>query len=449
MTFDVAGRLDQGRQAVADTQTYVTACHLLGYGHPDLTGHGAQVLEWYGTEDGLDLDVLDADCAALRVMADAAEDALRMQHDALRAVAEAWNGDSGSVAGLFVERHCQAGAAVAGALRASADSCAQLRDTLLRVVDEKVNTATAIDDRVAAQRPAWLAAAQTVMSPAADRAAAADVVVHQITPYVDAHIRTEWVTAMRSATSAVESAYADAIRQVTSSGPVAFALPGQLFGAPPQPPPITTAPAAAPLTQPAAVSPPETVTAPAAPPAAAGPAPAAPETPLPQPLPPSSPVDPLGAGAAAPGPAMPTVPDVGGGLTGLGGQLVDAIGTLLASAPDLPSDTAVPDTAVPDNSAADDLAESDSDRPEPQNDPVSTDTEDPEGDPPDDVAATGGATTTEPVEESVADQATPAPSPPAEPQPPVTEPEPEPEVDAQDGKSPCEIAADELAQVGQ
>ncbi|WP_167105768.1 hypothetical protein [Mycobacterium sp. DL592] len=446
MTFDVVGRLDQGRQAVADTQTYVTACHLLGYSHPDLTAYAAQVLEWYGTEDGLDLDVLDSDCAAVRAMADTAEDALRMQHDALRGIAEAWNGDSGSVAGLFVERHCQAGAAVAGALRAAADSCAQLRDTLLRVVDEKVHTATAIDDRVAAQRPAWLAAARTVMSAAPDRAEAADVVVHQITPYVDADIRTEWVTAMRSATSAVESAYADAIRQVTFCGPVVFAVPGQLFVAPPQPAPLTAAPAAAPLSMPAAAVspvPPEAVNARPATPAPLGPAPSAPETALSQQLPPPQAGDPLGSGAAAmPAPAIPSVPDVGGGLTGLGGQLADAIGTLLASASHVPADTAVPDTA-----AADDLADAEPESAEPQTDPAGTGTEDQEGDPPDDTGATGEATTTEPVEESVAEQTAPAPLPPADPQPPVIEPEPE--IESLDEKSPCEIAADELAQVGQ
>lgn len=442
MTFDVAGRLDRARQAVADTQTYVTACHLLGYRHPDLTARGAQVLEWYGTEDGLDLDALDADCAALRVMADAADDALRLQRDVLRALTEAWSGESGSVAGLFIERHCRAGTAVAGALRAAADSCTQLRDTLLRVVDEKVHTAIAIDDSVAAQRPVWLAAAQTVMSAASDRAEAADVVVHQITPYVDARVRTEWVTAMRAATTAVESAYADAIRQVTPCGPVAFAVPGQLFATLTQPAPATTAPATAPPTLPAAagVSPPAAVNSA---PAAVTPAPSAPETPLPQQLPLSPAADPLGTSAPAPGPAMPALPDVGGGLTGLGGQLADVIGALLSSASDLPPDAAVPDTA-----AAADPADAAPDGPEPQDDPVSTDGEDQESDPHDDNPEMGEPATTEPAEESVVEQATPAPLPPADPQPPVTQAEPEPE-EAQDERSPCEIAADELAQVGQ
>ena len=67
MTFDVAACLDQARPSVSHTQTYVSACHTLGYQHPDLTANGAQVLEWYGAEDGLDLAVLDADCVRLRL----------------------------------------------------------------------------------------------------------------------------------------------------------------------------------------------------------------------------------------------------------------------------------------------------------------------------------------------------------------------------------------------
>ncbi|MBZ4571421.1 hypothetical protein GBO17_23490, partial [Mycobacterium avium subsp. hominissuis] len=61
--LDVAGRLAEGRAGVEHTQTYVQACHALGYQHPDLTAHPAQVREWYAGEDGLDLRALDRDCA--------------------------------------------------------------------------------------------------------------------------------------------------------------------------------------------------------------------------------------------------------------------------------------------------------------------------------------------------------------------------------------------------
>ena len=63
--FDVAARLAEGRPAAERTQTYVQACHAVGYQHPDLTAHGSQVLDWYDTETGLDLRVLDDDSAAL------------------------------------------------------------------------------------------------------------------------------------------------------------------------------------------------------------------------------------------------------------------------------------------------------------------------------------------------------------------------------------------------
>ena len=94
MTFDVAARLDQARPSVSHTQTYVAACHTLGYQYPDLTANGAQVLEWYGAEDGMDLAVLDADCARLRSAASAAEEALRLERDAAAALAAAWSGES-------------------------------------------------------------------------------------------------------------------------------------------------------------------------------------------------------------------------------------------------------------------------------------------------------------------------------------------------------------------
>ena len=70
--LDVAARLAEGRPAVDNIGDYVWACHLLGYQNPDLTLHAAQVRDWYGSEDGLDLRVLDGDCAALQAAAAAA-----------------------------------------------------------------------------------------------------------------------------------------------------------------------------------------------------------------------------------------------------------------------------------------------------------------------------------------------------------------------------------------
>ena len=78
--FDAVARLAQGRPVVADLQAYVWACHLVGYQNPDLTLHPSHVDDWYGSEDGLDLRALDADCRALRAAADATEDADRRCH---------------------------------------------------------------------------------------------------------------------------------------------------------------------------------------------------------------------------------------------------------------------------------------------------------------------------------------------------------------------------------
>ena len=93
--FDVAARLAEGRPAVERTQTYVDACHQLGYQQPDLTAHASQVREWYDTEAGLDLRVLDDDTGALRAAATAIEEALWVQRTQVTELAVAWRG-SGS-----------------------------------------------------------------------------------------------------------------------------------------------------------------------------------------------------------------------------------------------------------------------------------------------------------------------------------------------------------------
>ncbi len=356
MTFDVAARLDQGRPSVSHTQTYVAACHTLGYQHPDLTANGAQVLEWYGAEDGMDLAVLDADCARLRSAANAAEEALALERDAAAALAAAWCGESASAADGFVDRHCAAATAVAAALRNAADSCAALRDTLWRLVGDKVHAAVAIDDRRAEVRPVWLAAAQTVMSGAPDRAEAADVVTHQITPYVDADIRTDWLGAMRAATTSIAAAYDDALNRLSAHPPTHFDVPGQLAPPMPDPPRATTpvAPAPAAVTVPAA--------APAEPPA-----PPYRHRPL-RLRPPRHPrhrSPPMflchrlfrrcrrlrspGIGGAMPGsiPGVPAAPDLGGGLSGLAGQIAQALDGLFTGQPDASADLPSPDPVDP------------------------------------------------------------------------------------------------------
>jgi hypothetical protein len=423
MTVDVAATLAEGRPSVSNTQVYVSACRGVGYQHPDLTAHGAQVVEWYCSEDGLDLRALDADCAALRGAAAAADEAVRLERDGQATMSAAWGGESASIAADFLDRHCAAGAAVARALHAAATTCETLRDALGRLIGEKVGAAVSIDDRRAGERPAWLAAAATVTAGGAARDEAVEVVAQQITPYVDADIRTEWVAAMRSATASVTSAYGDALRQVNASPAVSFEVPGQL-GAPPIPTPaavstaVTTVPAGTLSAPSASGSPPvaEPLLAPVPPTPAA-------DTAAVQPLPPA----PLAESPAA----MPAMPDAAGGVSSLAGQIAEALGGLFDGLPDTPVDDALPEPDEPVDENHDELG--------PGDDAVDPGAEEeaPEEIP---VADAVGVDDPPPVDEPpIAEEPTPPP-----------EPEPEPlaavQPEGPDEQTPCEIAADELAQ---
>ncbi|MCI4676936.1 hypothetical protein [Candidatus Mycolicibacterium alkanivorans] len=440
MTFDVTGRLDQGRPSVSHTQIYVAACHTLGYQHQDLTAHAAQVIEWYGAEDGMDLAALDADCARLRAAASAAEEALRLTREAGAALADGWAGESASDAVAFVQRHGASGAALVNMLRTAADGCAALRDTLWRLVGDKAHTAVVIDDRRAEVRAAWLTAAQTVMSGAADRTEAVDVVAHQITPYVDADIRSDWVGAMRAATTSVANAYDDAVRRLTGVATASFEIPGQL--GPPAPQPARTAAPAVPV--PAVVPPAVTVPAAAAvEPSAAPPPPPPPlaaadpaNMAVPPPVPQTTLPEPAGIGGAAPA-GLPAAGDLGGGLSGLAGQISDALGGLLSGQPD-------PVDAPPTADQVDQVTD-------PQPDDAQPATDDPkDAQPEPDSPEPEEAEPATPVEDAPADDA-PAPEPPPPPPPPADPPAapPPPSAEPVVEPTPCEIAADELPQVGQ
>lgn len=232
MTFDVDHRLSEARPAVGNTQDYVAACRALGYQNPDLTAHDAQILEWFSGEDGLDLAVLDADCARLLEAIAAAEDVTRMEHEALDSIITVWEGGSGSVAADFVQRHCRAGAATLASLRSASEACAALRDILWRAVDAKAAGAIAIDDRRAGERGAWLTAAHTVTGGGRDRSASVDIVEKAIMPYVDSDIRTEWVGSMRLAIATVDTAFRDAIGRIQHCATVDFEVPSQILPTP-------------------------------------------------------------------------------------------------------------------------------------------------------------------------------------------------------------------------
>ncbi|MGH3677768.1 MAG: hypothetical protein ACRDU5_18940, partial [Mycobacterium sp.] len=243
--LDVAARLAEGRPAVANTQEYVWACHLLGYQNPDLTLHGAQVRDWYSSEDGLDLRALDADRAALAAMAAATENALQLQEQQLGALAGAWQGRGGEASREFLLRHGQTSAAAAASVRTVVDALTALRDDLWHRVDEKVTAAVAIDDRRQTERAEWLAAAQTVATGAGDRAVASELVDQQVKPFVDNDIRADWLSAMKSAMASVAAAFDAATAALTAEPATVFEVPGDLgpSGTPPVSGPASVEPA--------------------------------------------------------------------------------------------------------------------------------------------------------------------------------------------------------------
>jgi uncharacterized protein YukE len=438
--FDVTARLAEGWPAVDNIQTYVWACHGLGYADPDLTMHASQVRDWYSSEDGLDLRALDGDCAALEAAVAATEDALARQDDQLGELSAAWQGDGADRSREFLRRHGEASTAAAAALRTTADALATLRDNLWHTVDGKVAAAIAADERAPEE---WLAAARTVTTGAGDRAAASERIDHEVKPFVDNDIRDNWLTAMRSAMAAVTELYDAAMTELTAELGAVFEVPGDL-GPAWTPLPRDDGPA----TVPAAAN---AVPAVAAPPSWAAP-PAPPPMPAPAPPAAAPPVPPVDAGSTAPAMAAPPsapslggLPDVGSGLSGLGQQLADAFGSLLGSVDEGLPET--PDIGEPEpdedviNKDVDDDLEDDADDPEDDDGAAETaaDPEEPAAEEPlEPVVAEG---TCEPAE-------VPAESPPEEPAATAVPVPPPPEPVAAT-QTPCEIAADEIPQVGE
>jgi hypothetical protein len=459
--LDVAARLAEGRAAVEHTQTYVQACHALGYQNAELTTHPAQVREQYAGEDGLDLRALDRDCAELRAAGVVAAEALRMQRAQVAELAAAWTGPGGDAAVQLLQRHCDAGDAVVTELRAAAQRCESLRDNLWYLVDSKVATAIAIDDRARVQRPAWLASTAAVL--AGDRDRAADVVRQQVTPYVDNDIRNDWVTAMRSASDGVDTSFAMVIDKLTAVPSARFESPGDLGTsvAPVQLPPLIDA-APVPVADPAPTLPTAVPNTPSATTGSVIPPPppvlAAPAgdwgTPFGDAL--GMPAGGLGGlGGGVGGGDLGGGLGGGGGLLGLAGRIIDAVGGLIGSAGDGMGggDSLIGDgnpagedpfpAADPENT--DDVPD-DKDVTDDEADPADAVDDPGETNQPVDEAQPGPDDTILPVE-APAPAVTPAPGapPPAPPAAPVAEPAPA----ADQGSTPCEIAADQLPQAGQ
>lgn len=473
--LDIAGRLAEGRPAVERMQTYVAACQMVGYAHPDLTLRPAQLRDWYGSEDGLDLHTLDCDCERLRAAGTAITEAVRMQRGQISVLAAAWTGPGGDSAVRFLQRHCEAANVVAAELLAAAQRCETLRDNLWHLVDTKVETTIAIDDRTRTQRPTWLAAAATVTTGAAERSAADDVVRHQIQPYVDNDIRTEWLTATRSTQARIAAEYDMTAHPRAGAQRACFELPGE-FG-PPGHQSVSSAllpTAQLPTVLPqSAQSPQSPLSLPPASPAAVAPGGVPPALSM-DPVPAMAP-EPSSGLAAAPADAAPPladggrsfgVGDSGGGLAGLASRIVAALSGLIAApdgelaAPLTPGDP--PDTIDPfDEDTADEVDEAgDVELPTEEAAVESIDVEEPEaGGRVDSVAEEAtpvaaappgtGPAPAAPPETGPAPAAPPgtAPAPAAPPGPPPQSPPPSKPPDM--GPTPCQIAADELPKAGQ
>jgi len=448
--FDVMARLAEGRPAVEHMQTYVQACHELGYQQADLTARPAQVWDWYDTEAGLDLRVLDDDGAELRAAVNAIDEALWVQRAQVAELAAAWRGPGADSAARFLRSHSDAAAEVAAHVRAAAEQCAALRDDVWQAVDGRVATTIAIDERRLAERPAWLTAAHTVTTGTGDRSAAEELLRKQVMPYVDNDIRTDWLTAMRSATASVAESYDAAIHALTSTPEVCFEVPGELgpswqpvleepLRPTPAAPPVPTVPAAAP-------APPPSITE------------------APQPLSMGRPDElsslppdmaaPLGdfGGLSTGAGNLGGVGGLAGGIGGVIGQIVDSIGGLLGSLAGGLGDT----SGSSDSLVDDPIDPIDADDPPADDDgPDGTDDAG-EAAKVDDAAAdkpAEQATGSPPPAEAVGEPPVQDGVPPVDPSPPAAPPPadqasiaagPQP-----DGPTPCEIAEDELPQAGQ
>ncbi|MGE2726553.1 hypothetical protein [Mycolicibacterium pulveris] len=425
-------------------QTYVWACRMLGYEHPDLTADTAQVAERYASEEGLNLAALEEDCAALQAAATATTEALARQDGQLGALTAAWQGRGADASREFLRRHGEASALAAAAVRTAAVSLAELRDKLWQSVDGKVATVLSVQ----APRADWLAAAETVTTGAGDRAVASELVDQEVKPFVANVIGGEWVAAMRAAVDAIEAAYDAVTAELASEGEAVFAVPGDLgptwtpSGEPVVAPAQTVAP-----TAPAAWSGPAAL-APAMGSSAAGPPPTA----LPPPAA-AAPVDPAAAAPAVVPPSMPSLgggglSEMGSGLSGFAQQLGETLGGLLGSVDDAAAEP--PELDEPELDEVEELEDAEDDADE-------------DAEVADDVAVEPDTACEPAVEEPVpeedqlltedaAAEGVPEPTPPPEPLPPpiVEPPASEPPADpAADAGTPCEIAADEVPQVGE
>lgn len=220
--------LADGASAAANTEAYVRA-----YGqareaadHTGLTGDG--IRECYRAEEGLSLPALEADSAALAKAGLMADEALALHREALAIVTENWRSESGSAATTLLRRHCAEGSEVVSALYLAAEELSSLREQLGQLVEAKVDAAIRIDDRRAAERPLWLAHVRAALD--TGDPIALQAVEREIAPYVASDIQFDWMDAMRSATDSVGSAYEQASARLSDRPSPRFDLPPALGG---------------------------------------------------------------------------------------------------------------------------------------------------------------------------------------------------------------------------
>ncbi|MDT5401494.1 MAG: hypothetical protein QOK33_4725 [Mycobacterium sp.] len=464
--YDVDGRLADGRSAVDDFAEYVQACQQLGHQHPEL----ARLAEQYAAEEGLNLSALDTDAEAVAAAAALADDAVRQHADLITALTGSWTGPGAAAALDFLRRHHQAAATAAAAVREAAATLVALRDELWKAVDAKVAATLAIDGRTVGQRATWLAAARTVATGSGDRSVASELIDQQVEPFVANDIRADWLEALRAGSASVSAAYDTAVARLCAGPQPIFEVPGALgpeWIAPfEQRAAAAAGPLAAsvpdPLLSPVGASAgvaPAAVAMPAAAPGSglAPPAPLMPEPPLAQPISSTgaAPLGDLGGGEPGLGGGAPGLGSgasgLGGmGLSGLGQQLSDFIGGLVGASADAAPELAELDQ--PDLDKADELDDKGDEAPdddEAAKDPDDEAAKDPDGEEAEPEGATVESETAPQGETEVPPELPPPPSAtevPTEPGPPIppagVEALPEP-------KTPCEIAADELPQVGE
>lgn len=425
---DVAGRLAEGQASVDRLAEYVRASEHLGNEHPRLAEHGDRLDAWYGAERGLDLQALAAAADALDAAAAAAADAVQREAAAIGVFFGAWTGMGGVAAQEFLARHQRSAETVRAALQTAGEQLRVLQARVWRAVDRKV--------------------ADTVEVAAG---VASDLTEIQVKQFVDNAVGN-WADAMRAGSAEVDAAYAAATGVMAVGARAVFELPGELgprwTGAgrrEGEPAAVVPAALSAPAPAPAApvVSPP-----------IAAPSPV-PEPVAPQQLPPSSSAPPAGELGASPlgglggfGEGLGGGSGFGSGLGSFGQQLADLIGTLVGSSGESPSDALVSET-LDDAAVADDEPAGDPEAPAEDPD----DPEDPEDsdelEEPDEEPDAPDAPEEDP-EELKAPEPTTVPRPP-EPEPPEPQPDsPPPAADPLAVEpTPCEIAADELPQIGE